>query len=44
MFSCSGCGYKSVKWLGKCPFCGGWETFTEELKKESGGIVKERGL
>jgi len=44
MFSCSGCGYKSVKWLGKCPFCGGWETFQEELKRESEGIARERSL
>ncbi len=30
MFHCGECGYKSIKWLGKCPLCGGWETFTQE--------------
>jgi len=30
MFSCSGCSYKSIKWLGKCPLCGGWETFVQD--------------
>ncbi len=29
MFSCTECGYKSIKWLGKCPLCGGWETFSQ---------------
>lgn len=30
-FFCSQCGYESAKWLGKCPACGQWNTFTEEL-------------
>jgi DNA repair protein RadA/Sms len=30
-FFCSQCGYESAKWLGKCPSCGQWNTFTEEL-------------
>jgi len=33
MFGCSECGYKSVKWLGKCPLCGGWETFAREAEE-----------
>lgn len=33
MFSCSDCGYKSVKWLGKCPLCGGWETFSQQQER-----------
>jgi DNA repair protein RadA/Sms len=28
-FVCSNCGYESVKWLGKCPNCGAWNTFKE---------------
>ena len=35
MFICSKCGYKSVKWLGRCPVCNSWESFSEE-KKNSG--------
>lgn len=28
-YRCSGCGYQSLKWLGRCPECGRWESFTE---------------
>lgn len=43
VFSCSNCGYQSPKWLGKCPDCNSWNSFTEEdyLAPSSGGI-KER--
>lgn len=30
-FFCQSCGYESAKWLGKCPACGSWNTFVEEL-------------
>ncbi len=30
-YVCSNCGYESPKWLGKCPSCGEWNTFTEEI-------------
>ncbi len=30
-FFCQNCGYESPKWLGKCPSCGEWNTFVEEL-------------
>lgn len=33
-FQCQTCGCISPKWLGKCPDCGAWNSFTEE-KKES---------
>lgn len=42
MFSCSECGYKSIKWLGKCPLCSGWQTFAEEMQEKSNIIVKEK--
>lgn len=29
-FICSECGHSSPKWLGRCPSCGGWNTFSEE--------------
>lgn len=31
-YVCSECGSVSPKWLGKCPNCGAWNTFTEELQ------------
>ena len=31
MFFCKNCGSESPKWIGKCPSCGEWNTFTEEI-------------
>ncbi len=33
-FFCQECGYKSLKWLGRCPGCGGWNTLAEETVEE----------
>lgn len=30
-FFCQNCGYEAPKWLGKCPSCGEWNTFVEEV-------------
>lgn len=30
-FFCTACGNESPKWVGKCPACGEWDTYTEEL-------------
>ncbi len=30
-FFCQSCGYETPKWLGKCPSCGEWNTFVEEI-------------
>lgn len=30
-FFCTHCGHESAKWLGKCPSCQQWNSFTEEL-------------
>lgn len=30
-FFCSDCGHESAKWTGKCPACGTWNSFTEEV-------------
>ncbi|MGE5236655.1 MAG: DNA repair protein RadA [Acidobacteriota bacterium] len=27
VFECTACGHLSPKWLGRCPACGGWNTF-----------------
>ena len=29
-FVCSGCGSRQLKWQGKCPDCGAWDSFSEE--------------
>lgn len=37
-FFCQQCGHESAKWLGKCPSCGTWNSFVEELiQKEEPG-------
>src|SRR5262245_40137086 len=33
VYACQSCGYQSRKWLGKCPDCGGWNTFVEERER-----------
>lgn len=30
-FFCSNCGAQSSTWLGKCPHCGAWNSFVEEI-------------
>ena len=32
-FICTSCGYKSSKWLGRCPQCGEWNSFVEEIEE-----------
>ncbi|HBL24020.1 MAG TPA: DNA repair protein RadA [Deltaproteobacteria bacterium] len=29
LFVCTACGHETLKWLGKCPMCQGWDTFKE---------------
>ncbi|MBP3455176.1 MAG: DNA repair protein RadA [Alistipes sp.] len=42
-FFCKSCGYESPKWLGRCPSCGEWNSFTEEVvAKESSSSVASR--
>jgi DNA repair protein RadA/Sms len=43
VYFCQSCGHQSGKWIGKCPSCGEWNTFVEEViskpsKKEAGNI------
>jgi len=32
IFSCQACGYQTPKWMGKCPDCGEWQSFVEEVR------------
>lgn len=34
-YICSNCGYESLRWLGKCPECESWNSFTEEILETS---------
>lgn len=31
IYICSECGAESSKWIGKCPACGAWNTYVEEI-------------
>jgi DNA repair protein RadA/Sms len=45
-FQCQACGFTSPKWLGKCPDCGGWNSFAEEKTEKHGrhaSLVKNLG-
>lgn len=33
-FVCQECGAESIRWLGKCPACGKWNTLVEEFVEE----------
>lgn len=32
-YICSECEYKTPKWLGKCPKCGAWNSFVEDVEE-----------
>jgi DNA repair protein RadA/Sms len=34
-FICENCGNVTLKWQGKCPQCGEWNTLTEQIQKTS---------
>ena len=35
VFYCQSCGAESAKWIGKCPSCGEWNTYVEEVVSKS---------
>ncbi|MDY0343319.1 MAG: DNA repair protein RadA [Lentimicrobium sp.] len=39
-FFCSNCGAQSPKWIGKCPSCGEWNTYVEEVIQRNEAGVK----
>ena len=42
-FFCTSCGYESSKWMGQCPGCREWNTFTEELVEKRNAGSKRIG-
>ncbi len=45
VYVCTNCGNDSPKWIGKCPACGEWNTYQEELiSKEKPSSLKLAGL
>jgi DNA repair protein RadA/Sms len=48
-YICTSCGYESLRWLGKCPECDSWNSFSEELvetskKKISSGVNQKSSI
>lgn len=41
-YVCQSCGHKVPKWLGKCPECGDWNTFAEEVTRPASSSAKLR--
>ena len=41
VYFCSNCGNESPKWMGKCPACGEWSTYVEELIRKAGAAAKQ---
>jgi DNA repair protein RadA/Sms len=44
VFSCQTCGYQTPKWMGKCPDCGEWQSFVEEIQSGKSGRPGRRIL
>jgi len=43
-FYCQECGYKSAKWLGRCPECGAWNSFVEEAENRKKNRALRRDI
>ncbi len=43
-FVCQECGYETAKWLGKCPSCGEWNSFVEEIEAKANDTKSQRGI
>lgn len=39
VYICENCEYKSPKWLGKCPSCGEWNTFVEDVVEATPSVA-----
>ena len=40
-YFCQNCGANSPKWVGKCPACGEWNTYVEEVVSKSTGTLEK---
>lgn len=38
VYVCNNCGNDSPKWLGKCPVCGEWNTYVEEIVSKDSSL------
>jgi DNA repair protein RadA/Sms len=40
LYVCNNCGAESPKWVGKCPVCGEWNTYNEEIIRTDAAALK----
>ena len=40
VYVCTNCGQESPKWAGKCPSCGQWNTFVEEVVHKEAPVAR----
>lgn len=43
-YFCQNCGVESPKWVGKCPSCGEWNTFVEEVVQKEDKSLSNSGF
>ncbi|MDR2883120.1 MAG: DNA repair protein RadA [Alistipes sp.] len=43
-YFCSACGNEQPKWMGRCPACGAWNTFVEEITAKEETAAGARAL
>jgi DNA repair protein RadA/Sms len=43
-FFCQNCGAQSSKWIGKCPSCGEWNTYVEEVVQREEKLSKWQSM
>jgi DNA repair protein RadA/Sms len=41
-YVCTNCSYESLTWLGKCPQCSEWNSFSEEIVETKKGTRKQK--
>ncbi len=44
MFVCGNCGYKTLKWMGRCPECKSWDSLEEVLEVKKSKSFKIKSL
>lgn len=43
-YVCSSCGAKAPQMLGRCPVCGEWGTYAEEIVQQRSGLIAQRSV
>lgn len=43
VYVCANCGYETVKWYGRCPDCGEWNTLSEEVRQQVAAKAAGKG-